>query len=213
MKQNPCDVIIRTLGAVPYLSAWEQMRIFTETRTPDTSDEIWCLSHPSVFTQGQAGKSEHLLDPGDIEVIQTDRGGQVTYHGPGQLILYFLIDLKRKHWGIRQLVNTIEDAVIAMLAADHIKAHRLEKAPGVYVDNAKICSLGLRVKKGCSYHGLALNVNMDLSPFKKINPCGYKGLEVCQTTDFGGAATLEEAQERLLAQLIPLFGYNSVSTP
>lgn len=207
MTPNHSDVIIRTLGVAPYLPTWEKMRAFTEQRTPDTVDEIWCLTHPPVFTQGQAGKPEHLLNPGKIDVVQTDRGGQVTYHGPGQLIVYFLIDLKRKNQGIRALVDTIENSVIAMLKADHIPAHTIEKAPGVYVDDAKICSLGLRVKRGCTYHGLALNVNMDLSPFSLINPCGYKNLRVCQTSELGGAQTLTEARDRLLAQLLPLFGY------
>ncbi|MFI4956225.1 MAG: lipoyl(octanoyl) transferase LipB [Gammaproteobacteria bacterium] len=204
----PCDVVIRSLGQVPYVSTWEKMRTFTEQRTSETCDEIWCLSHPPVFTQGQAGKPEHLINPGDIEVVQTDRGGQVTYHGPGQLVIYFLIDLKRRNQGIRALVDTIEQGVIAMLKADHIAAHTIEKAPGVYVDQAKVCSLGLRVKRGCTYHGLALNVNMDLTPFSRINPCGYKDLNVCQTSDLGGAQTLEQARDRLIAQLLPLFGYN-----
>jgi lipoyl(octanoyl) transferase len=184
------------------------MRAFTETRTPGTCDEIWFLSHPPVFTQGQAGKPEHLLYPGDIEVVQTDRGGQVTYHGPGQLIVYCLIDLKRKNWGIRRLVSLIETSVIEMLAAEGIDAHAKQDAPGVYVGNAKICSLGLRVKRGCSYHGLALNVNMDLKPFSQINPCGYKDLAVCQTKDLGGLTTVEAAQEKLLVQLLAHFGYN-----
>jgi len=204
----PYDVVMRTLGEVPYQETWEKMRTFTEQRTPETCDEIWCLSHPPVFTQGQAGKPEHLINPGDIEVVQTDRGGQVTYHGPGQLILYFLIDLKRLNQSIRCLVDKIEEGVINMLKADHINAHRIDKAPGVYVDAAKICSLGLRVKRGCTYHGLALNVNMDLTPFSRINPCGFKNLDVCQTSSLGGAQTLTEARDRLIAQLLPLFGYN-----
>ncbi len=206
--QPPCDVIIRQLGLVPYLPTWEKMRTFTETRTPDTCDEIWFLSHPPVFTQGQAGKPEHLLYPSDIEVVQTDRGGQVTYHGPGQLIVYCLIDLKRKNWGIRRLVTLIETAVIEMLASEGIEAHAKQDAPGVYVGDAKICSLGLRVKRGCSYHGLALNVNMDLKPFNQINPCGYKDLAVCQTKDLGGPTTLEAAQDKLLVQLLTHFSYN-----
>lgn len=198
------DVIIRTLGEVPYVPTWEKMRAFTEKRDEDTQDEIWCLSHPPVFTQGQAGKPEHLLNPGNIEVVQTDRGGQVTYHGPGQLVVYFLIDLKRRNLGVRTLVTLIEQSVIAMLKADHIEAHTIEKAPGVYVNDAKICSLGLRVKRGCTYHGLALNVNMDLTPFSRINPCGYQGMQVCQTSALGGAQTLSAAQERLMAQLVRL---------
>lgn len=205
--QHPFDVIVRTLGSVPYLPTWEKMRTFTQQRTHDTVDEIWCLSHPPVFTQGQAGKPEHLLHTGNIEVVHTDRGGQVTYHGPGQLIVYFLIDLKRQNQGIRTLVTHIEQGVIEMLKADHIDAHTIAGAPGVYVDNAKICSLGLRVKGGCTYHGLALNVKMDLSPFSRINPCGYKDLNVCQTSDLGGAQTLMEARDRLITQLLPLFGY------
>lgn len=203
MTHTHSDIIVRTLGVAPYISTWEKMRTFTEQRTAETPDEIWCLTHPPVFTQGQAGKPEHILNAGEIEVVQTDRGGQVTYHGPGQLVIYFLIDLKRKHQGIRTLVDAIEQSVIAMLTADGIAAHTIEKAPGVYVNNAKICSLGMRVKRGCSYHGLALNVNMDLSPFSRINPCGYQGLQVCQTSVLGGAQTVTEAQERLMPFLLP----------
>ena len=171
-------MLIRRLGIEDYLTSWKAMQDFTDSRGPDTDDELWLLQHPPVFTQGQAGKSEHLLMPGDIPVLQTDRGGQVTYHGPGQWIVYLLLDLRRHKLGIRDLVDLIEQSVVAVLEHLGIEASPRRDAPGVYVDNAKIASLGLRVRRGCSYHGLALNVDMDLEPFSRINPCGYEGLQV-----------------------------------
>src|SRR3546814_1166491 len=183
------------------------MRAFTDARNADTTDELWLLEHPPVFTQGQAGKAEHLLAPGDIPVVQADRGGQVTYHGPGQLVVYFLIDLHRRGFGIRSLVTRIEQSMIGMLDASGIAAYADPAAPGVYVDDAsgtrmKIGSLGLRVRKGCTYHGLALNVAMDLEPFSRINPCGYQNLRMTQTSTLGGAQDVASAGDALLIQLL-----------
>ena len=169
---------IRRLGQVDYEETWQAMRDFTNARDADSDDELWLLQHPPVFTQGQAGKAEHLLAPGDIPVVQVDRGGQVTYHGPGQWVVYLLIDLRRHSLGVRDLVNLIEQSIVRLLADYGIAAEPRRDAPGVYVAGDKIASLGLRVRRGCSYHGLALNVDMDLEPFSRINPCGYEGLEV-----------------------------------
>ena len=177
------SVIIRFMGSQPYLSCWQAMRDFTNQRNDDTLDEIWVVEHPPVFTQGQNGKAEHVLQPGTIPVIQTDRGGQITYHGPGQLVVYTLIDVKRKKLTIRELVTHLEQSVIQLLASFKIIATTDCKAPGVYVDHKKICSVGLRIRRGCSYHGLAFNVQMDLEPFSRINPCGYAALEMTQLAD------------------------------
>jgi len=166
------------LGTVDYRQTLERMRAFTDARSRDTVDELWLLQHPPVFTQGQAGRAEHLLAPGDIPVVQVDRGGQVTYHGPGQWVVYLLLDLRRRGLGVRALVDCIERAVVATLAHYGILARSDPRRPGVYVDDAKIASLGLRVRRGCSYHGVALNVDLDLTPFERINPCGYAGLAV-----------------------------------
>lgn len=171
-------LVIRRLGQVAYEPTLEAMRSFTDTRGPDTPDELWLLQHPPVFTQGQAGKAEHVLAPGDIPVIQVDRGGQVTYHGPGQWVVYLLVDLRRHSLGVRDLVDLIERSLIELLGAYGIDAQAQPGAPGVYVDGDKVAALGLRVRRGCSYHGLALNVDMDLAPFQRINPCGYEGLQV-----------------------------------
>jgi lipoyl(octanoyl) transferase len=170
--------ILRQLGLVEYEPTLAAMRQFTDSREADTPDELWLLQHPPVFTQGQAGKAEHVLAPGDIPVIQVDRGGQVTYHGPGQWVLYLLINLRRHQLGVRDLVTLIERSVLQLLAEYGIDAAAKPGAPGVYVRDEKIASLGLRVRRGCSYHGLALNVDMDLEPFGRINPCGYEGLRV-----------------------------------
>ena len=172
-------LIVRHLADPAYALSWQAMKDFTDQRDATTADECWLVEHDPVFTQGQAGKPEHLLLPGDIPVVQTDRGGQVTYHGPGQLMMYWLVDIKRKKVGVRDFVSIMERAVIDCLASFGITAHLKDGAPGVYVDGAKISSLGLRVRRGCTYHGLALNVDMDLSPFQRINPCGYAGLQVC----------------------------------
>ncbi len=170
--------VLRELGLAEYAPTLDAMRAFTDSRGPDTPDELWLLQHARVFTQGQAGKAEHVLAPGDIPVVQVDRGGQVTYHGPGQWVLYLLIDLRRRRMGVRDLVDVIEHGIVDLLAVHGIAAAAQKGAPGVYVDGAKIASLGLRVRRGCSYHGLALNVDMDLEPFSRINPCGYEGLAV-----------------------------------
>ncbi|MCX2974862.1 lipoyl(octanoyl) transferase LipB [Halieaceae bacterium IMCC8485] len=171
-------LLIRKLGLAEYQPVLDSMRELTDQRDSNTPDQLWLLQHPRVFTQGQAGKAEHVLAPGDIPVIQVDRGGQVTYHGPGQWVIYLLIDLKRSGRGVRALVTLIEESIVRLLAEYDIAAAPQPKAPGVYVDGSKIASLGLRVRRGCSYHGLALNVDMDLEPFQRINPCGYQGLEV-----------------------------------
>ena len=178
-------VIIRDLGQADYIQTWQAMRDFTDGRGPDTPSEIWLLEHPPVFTQGQAGKAEHVLHPGDIPVVQSDRGGQVTYHGPGQLIAYLLLDLKALNRGIRSLVTAMENAVIHLLANQGIEAVARPDAPGVYVAEKKIAALGLRVRRGYTYHGLALNLDMDLEPFQRINPCGHAGQEVTRLKDLG----------------------------
>ncbi len=170
--------LCRELGVAEYAPVLEAMREFTDNRDADTPDELWLLQHPRVFTQGQAGKAEHVLAPGDIPVIQVDRGGQVTYHGPGQWVIYLMVDIKRHGFGVRALVDVIEQAIIALLAEYGIDAVARPDAPGVYVNGDKIAALGLRVRRGCSYHGLSLNVDMDLEPFGRINPCGYEGLQV-----------------------------------
>lgn len=168
-----------------YQSVWRDMQQFTAERNSDTADEIWITEHPPVFTLGLNGKPEHVLQAGDIPLVETDRGGQVTYHGPGQLIVYLLVDLKRLHWGPRQAVTVLENAMIATLRQYGVSASARVDAPGVYVNGKKIGALGLRIKRGCSYHGLSLNNCLDLNPFLNINPCGYPGLEVCQLADFG----------------------------
>ncbi len=186
MNDVGSQVIIRQLGRQPYVPVWKAMQRFTDTRDSDTSDEIWFVEHDPVFTQGQAGKAEHILMAGEIPVVQVDRGGQVTYHGPGQQVVYFLIDLKRKKIGVRQLVSSIENLIVELLAGYNIKSAPRADAPGVYVDQKKICSLGLRIRRGASFHGLALNVAMDMQPFERINPCGYAGMQTTQVSDLGG---------------------------
>ncbi len=192
---------IRQLGQVDYTPTWHAMQDFTARRDAATADEIWLLQHPPIFTLGQAGKPEHVLHPGAIPLLRIDRGGQVTYHGPGQLVAYVLVDLKRHGLGVRGLVNHMEQAVIDLLAEYGIDAQRKADAPGVYVQGAKIAALGLRIRHGCSYHGLALNVDMDLRPFSQINPCGYPGMAVTQTRDLGIAAPLTELADALAAHL------------
>lgn len=204
-------LVIRQLHRLDYTQVWHAMQHFTDHRDDNTVDELWLVEHPPVFTQGQAGKAEHLLMPGDIEVVKVDRGGQVTYHGPGQLVIYFMINLRRRNMGVRQLVSLIEQAIVQALANDNIKAYPKADAPGVYVNDKKVASLGLRVRKGCSFHGLALNVNMDLSPFLRINPCGYAGLEMVQTCDLNGAKTIEEASSALVTQITSLLESSDVS--
>ncbi|WP_018076971.1 lipoyl(octanoyl) transferase LipB [Thiobacillus denitrificans] len=193
---NP-ELCIRRLGRVEYEATWRAMQDFTARRTADTPDELWLLEHPPVYTQGQAGKPEHLIAATRIPVVPIDRGGQITYHGPGQVVAYVLVDLRRRGYGIRELVARLEQAVIDLLAAQGVMASRLAGAPGVYVDGAKIAALGLRVKHGCTYHGLALNVDMDLAPFAAINPCGYAGMAVTQCRDLGITLSLAQVEEAL----------------
>lgn len=202
-------LIVRHLGRQNYSTAFERMQLFTNERTLETPDEIWILEHDPVFTQGQAGKVEHLLNPGDIPVVQVDRGGQVTYHGPGQLIIYLLLDLKRNKLGVRELVTLMENAVVNLLSDHHVTSSAKPDAPGVYVDGQKICSLGLRVRKGRSFHGLALNIDMDLEPFLRINPCGYAGLEMTQLSYFDNKVDVETIGTELVQYLSLMIGYNS----
>jgi len=195
-------VIIKRLGVVDYAPALEAMRAYTAGRGADSEDQIWLLQHPPVYTLGQAGKPEHLLhNPTAIPLVHIDRGGQITYHGPGQLIAYLLIDLARRRLKVRELVQLMEQAIIDTLAHHGLAAERKGGAPGVYIDEAKIAALGLRVKNGCSYHGLAINVDVDLAPFSGINPCGYEGLKTIRMRDFGVSASVEQVGECLLAQL------------
>jgi|TARA_B110000211_G_scaffold145180_1_gene165687 lipoyl(octanoyl) transferase len=195
-------LIVRQLGRQRYMPIWQKMQDFTDTRDENTPDEIWLVEHESVFTQGQAGKDEHLLAPGDIEVIKVDRGGQVTYHGPGQQMMYVLFNLRRLKIGVRELVTWLEECIIESLAEYNIEAYAKADAPGVYVNDSKIASLGLRVRRGCSFHGLALNVNMDLSPFLRINPCGYAGMNMVQTKELEGPQNLQSAGEGLVKHMI-----------
>jgi len=199
-------IIILDKGIADYATIWHAMRAFTEQRNEQTTDEIWLLEHPPVFTQGQAGKAEHILraDP-HIPLIQTDRGGQVTYHGPGQLMAYFLLNIKRRDLAVRQLVNQLEQIVLTLLNRYQLQGHSNAKAPGVYINEAKICSLGLRIRKGCSYHGLSLNVKMDLTPFDDINPCGYEGLIMTQLADYYPDITMAEVKAKLRDILLQQF--------
>jgi lipoyl(octanoyl) transferase len=204
------SVHIRHLGLQDYHSCWQAMREFTDKRNENTQDEIWLLEHPPVFTQGQNGKAEHILNSGDIPVVPIDRGGQITYHGPGQLVAYTLIDIKRKKLNIREFVTILEKSIINTLLTYNIQAASQCKAPGVYVDNKKICSIGLRVRRGCSYHGLALNVDMDLEPFSRINPCGFSQLKMTQITHLAPSATLPGAGAQLIHFLSDILGYTNV---
>lgn len=204
------QVTVRWLGRQDYLPIWQAMQDFTQQRTEATTDEIWLLEHTPVFTQGQNGKPEHVLNPGNIPVIQTDRGGQVTYHGPGQLMVYTLIDLRRKQLNVRELVSLLEQSIIDFLAAFQIQAVAKREAPGVYVDDKKICSIGLRIRKGCSYHGIAFNVALDLEPFTRINPCGFSTLQMAQFSALGGLQTPLETGQRLVQYLAQNLRYTSV---
>jgi lipoyl(octanoyl) transferase len=205
-------VLIRHLAPQPYEQSWQAMQDFTNHRDAETLDEIWVLQHLPVFTQGQAGRAEHILDQGHIPVVQSDRGGQVTYHGPGQLMLYLMLDLKRLSIGVRALVSHMETALIECLRGYGIAANADIKAPGVYVQGSKIASLGLRVRKGCSFHGLALNVDMDLSPFARINPCGYPGLDMVQMIDFAKPVELDQVAENMCRHLVKQLQYQDVNT-
>jgi lipoyl(octanoyl) transferase len=200
---------LRRLGLADYEPVWRAMQKFTDERTETSDDELWLVQHPPVFTQGQAGKAEHLLAPGDIPVIQVDRGGQVTYHGPGQIVAYPLIDLRRRGLGVRDFVSRIEESIIRVLAHYGVDGQRVPGAPGIYVDSDKIASLGLRVRRGRSFHGLAFNIDMNLEPFQRINPCGYAGLQVTQLSALS-KARLEEAEDRLVGEFVALLGYSEV---
>lgn len=202
-------VIIRQLDQIEYIPTWNLMREFTEQRDENTNDEIWLLEHPQVFTQGQAGKKEHLLNTGSIPVIQIDRGGQITYHGPGQLVCYVLLNLRRLDLTIKTLVNLLEQSIIDLLDQYNINSERREKAPGIYVDNKKVAALGLRVKKGCTYHGLALNIKMDLEPFSRINPCGFPNMAITQLSDLGIDLTMSKIQQDLIGILCAHLNYDS----
>lgn len=206
IPENPAlakPLLTRYLGVQPYETVWQRMRDFTDQRSAQTADELWLVQHPPVFTQGQAGRPEHLLNPGDIPVVQTDRGGQVTYHGPGQLVAYPLLDLRRLHIGVRELVSLLENCVIEFLSRWNLAAVARPDAPGVYVEGRKIASLGLRVRRGCSFHGVSLNVQMDLAPFLRINPCGYNGLQMTQMAAWVDPASLDFANlEQAFAQLL-----------
>jgi lipoyl(octanoyl) transferase len=185
-------------GLRDYVPVWRDMQSFTEQRDADSADQVWLLQHPPVFTLGMNGRREHLLEPGDIPVVEVDRGGQVTYHGPGQLVAYTLLDLRRRGLGIRRLVDVLEQSVVDWLGSHGVTARARREAPGVYVDGAKVAALGLRVRRGCSYHGLSLNVDMDLAPFARINPCGYEGLAVTQLRDLGIRLSVEEVGRQWL---------------
>lgn len=204
-------VIIRNLYLQDYLTTWLAMQQFTNKRDANTIDEIWILEHSPVFTQGQNGKQEHILSPGTIPVIQTDRGGQVTYHGPGQLIIYTLIDLKRKKLNARQIVTILEQSVVELLTSYQLQATAKCEAPGVYIANKKICSIGLRIRRGCSFHGLALNVAMNLSPFLSINPCGFPELKMTQLSETHPTLKLNAVGTKLVEHLIANLGYTSRS--
>ena len=202
------DIVkVRHLGQQDYSPVLQQMQLYTRNRAAHTLDEIWFLQHNQVFTQGQAGKPEHILNPANIPIVQSDRGGQVTYHGPGQLIVYVLIDIARKNIGIRQFVCILEDAVIELLASYGIEAYGDRAAPGVYVNKAKICSMGLRVKRGCTYHGLSLNIAMDLAPFARINPCGYTCMPITQLQDFVPSISIELVTAQLQQILLKKISY------
>jgi len=202
------ELHVRRLGLVDYEPVWRAMQVFTDQRNETTPDELWVVQHPPVFTQGQAGRAEHILAPGDIPVIQVDRGGQVTYHGPGQIVIYPLIDIKRLDMGVRELVKGIEQAIISVVQGYGIQAGLVEGAPGVYIDGVKIASLGLRIRKGRSFHGLAFNIDMDLEPFQRINPCGFAGLEVTQLSALVDKPDMAEVENRLLVRLSKALGYN-----
>jgi len=203
------SLLVRQLGVQEYEPVWRKMQQFTAERDSETIDEIWLLQHPPVFTQGLNGKPEHILNKGNIPVVEIDRGGQVTYHGPGQLVVYCLLDLKRNKLGVRQVVSALETAVIEYLAEENIQALARKDAPGVYVNDAKVSALGLRVKGGCCYHGLSLNIAMDMAPFKQINPCGYKDLDVTQLKDLGINYAMADVEKSLLKQLVRLLSFDS----
>lgn len=211
-SDNRQSLQFKVLRNCRYSDAFEQMKVFTDQRNAETDDEVWLVDHQPVFTQGQAGKPEHILESSTIPIVQSDRGGQVTYHGPGQIVLYTLIDLKRKGLNVRQCVSKLEQVVIKTLADLGVESHLKEKAPGVYVEGKKISSLGLRVRKGCTYHGLSMNVDMDLSPFLSINPCGFQGLEMIQVKDcvsLKSDSLVVDVEKVLLGNFVSIFDYDA----
>ena len=203
------SLVVKNLGEEPYTETWQAMKKFTDSREAHAPDEIWFVQHPPVYTLGQAGKVEHLLTPGDIPVVHSDRGGQVTYHGPGQLVCYLLIDVRRRKLGVRDLVTAIEQSIVQLIKAYGVVSESKREAPGVYVDGRKLAALGLRIRKGCSYHGLSLNVDMDLEPFSNINPCGFEGLEVIDMKRLGIDRSMTEVREALTDILIRQIGYDT----
>ena len=210
MNCTPEHLLVRRLGAREYEPTWQAMQSFTDRRSAETADELWLLQHPPIYTLGQAGRREHILEPGDIPVVETDRGGQVTYHGPGQLVAYLLLDLPRAGLGVKRLVRLLEQSVIEVLASYGIESSTRSGAPGVYLDGAKIAAIGLRVRRGCSFHGLALNVDMDLEPFSRIDPCGYPGLAVTQIVDRGVLVDIEAVGTALAARIAAALGLQPV---
>jgi lipoyl(octanoyl) transferase len=210
-EQQAKRIHVRQLGLCEYEPVWHAMQEFTDRRDESRVDELWLVQHPPVFTQGQAGKAKHVLAPGDIPVIQVDRGGQVTYHGPGQIVAYPLVDIRRKGFGVREFVTRIEEAIIRVLDQYGVHGERREGAPGIYVKDEKIASLGLRVRRGRSFHGLAFNIDMDLEPFQRINPCGYEGLRVTQLKEFS-PLVFSEVESLLLASITAQLDYSEVTT-
>jgi lipoyl(octanoyl) transferase len=202
---------VRRLGLCEYEPVWHAMQDFTDQRDEDTIDELWLVQHPPVFTQGQAGKAEHVLAPGDIPVIQVDRGGQVTYHGPGQIVAYPLLDIRRSGLGVRDLVNRIEESIIRVLAHYRVKGERRKGAPGIYVRDEKVASIGLRVRRGRTFHGLAFNIDMDLEPFQRINPCGFEGLRVTQLSALA-EVEFDEVEQRLVTSIAEQLGYSETGS-
>jgi len=207
--QSKAQLRVRQLGLSDYELVWHAMQDFTDQRDEHTIDELWLVQHPAVFTQGQAGKAEHVLAPGDIPVIQADRGGQVTYHGPGQIVAYPLLDIRRSGLGVRELVNRIEESIIRVLERYGVKGERREGAPGIYVRGEKIASLGLRVRRGRTFHGLAFNIDMDLEPFQRINPCGFEGLRVTQLSDLA-KIEIGEVETQLVDSIASQLGYSEI---
>ena len=201
-------LVVKNLGEKPYAETWQAMKSFTDSRDECAVDEFWYVQHPPVYTLGQAGKVEHLLTPGDIPIVHSDRGGQVTYHGPGQLVCYLLLDIRRRQLGVRDLVTAIEQSIVQLIKSYGVAAEAKPEAPGVYVDGRKLAALGLRIRKGCSYHGLSLNVDMDLGPFSNINPCGIEGLEVVDMKRLGIDRPMAKIMEELTDILAQQIGYD-----